>query len=345
MSIVRSACRVLSVYLIRKIRPAFYSNNAILSSILEKYGYNKTLIDHPELLFLSNQFKQESSCEFIWDFTLKIFAKSVRNDALHCPKGNAALLSLGMNPFFGRYVKNILEESAVPRIEYDVPKLATVSRKRVVYSVNTGKYDKPRELLYKNPDVDYLMFTNNRDITSNTWQIVYLDEPLDAVLLSRKVKMFPNIYLPKDYSESVYIDANSTIFGDISELCNYLSDNVSFAVTKHCYARSLLEEIDRCVKVKGINREKAMCQYERYLGWGFEDNIGFAECTILVRRHNSPELISLMEEWWYEFSNGIRRDQISLLPCVVHQSFKSILLMDGCVWNNQYCVIGGHNNQ
>lgn len=342
---IRSLDRAFSVFLLRLVRPAFCDPQPGLSGVLSRYGFNRTLVEHPELLFLNNSVGKGTKPVWLLRLALKTVAKSVRNEALHCPKGNAALLALGMEPFFGRYVKNLLEESTVPRIDYNVPETHDKDIRRVVYSVNTGKYDNVRELRFRNPGVEYLMFTNNRNLTSETWKVIFLESELGDVELSRDVKMSPHKYLPKEYGESVYVDANSTIYGDISKLCNFLSEEVSFAVTKHCYANTVLEEIDRCVRIKGIDREKAMAQYERYREWGFEDNLGLAECTILVRRHNDPKLVELMEEWWNEFSNGIRRDQISLLPCVSHQSFKAFRLVDGCVWNNQFCVIGGHVNQ
>jgi hypothetical protein len=52
-------------------------------------------------------------------------------------------------------------------------------------------------------------------------------------------------------------------------------------------------------------------QMERYRKESYPKNNGLCACTILLRRHNSPDIIEAMENWWQEISNGSFRDQLS----------------------------------
>ena len=122
----------------------------------------------------------------------------------------------------------------------------------------------------------------------------------------------------------------------------YLDPSTTMAVTKHHKRTTVRDEIIACVETKGINKDLAMKQYNRYVNEGFVDNMGLAECTILIRRQNNPELDALMLEWFREFKNGVKRDQLSLLPCVHRTKFSSFKIIEGNVWFNQFALIGGH---
>jgi hypothetical protein len=62
-------------------------------------------------------------------------------------------------------------------------------------------------------------------------------------------------------------------------------------------------------------------QWQRYIEWGFEDNLGISENGLLIRRHNEPSVIELMELWWGEYQQGCLRDQVSLMPCMHRTGF------------------------
>ena len=84
-------------------------------------------------------------------------------------------------------------------------------------------------------------------------------------------------------------------------------------------------------------------QYNRYLNDGFEDKFGLAECSILVRKHNDRVLIDLMNMWWEEFRRGVKRDQLSLMPCIEISGFKGLEWMEGGYSrHNQFCRIVSH---
>ena len=62
-------------------------------------------------------------------------------------------------------------------------------KKICVYTCITGDYDNVHEVKKKETGVDYLLFTNNKSVVSNSWQVVYIEDPnLDNQRLSRKIK-------------------------------------------------------------------------------------------------------------------------------------------------------------
>ena len=64
-------------------------------------------------------------------------------------------------------------------------------KKRIaVYTCITGDYDNLREIDNVEKGIDYYCFTNNKNIRSNTWNVVYIeDDSLSNVELARKIKI------------------------------------------------------------------------------------------------------------------------------------------------------------
>ena len=58
-------------------------------------------------------------------------------------------------------------------------------------------------------------------------------------------------------------------------------------------------------------KENTNPQINRYKKEGFPKNYGLLQSNILIRRHNSPDCIKLMEDWFEELKNGSHRDQLS----------------------------------
>ena len=69
-----------------------------------------------------------------------------------------------------------------------------------VYTCITGNYDDLKEVKIKEDNIDYICFTNNKELTSNSWKIIYIeDNSLDNHYLSRKIKMLGHPYIDENY--------------------------------------------------------------------------------------------------------------------------------------------------
>ena len=73
------------------------------------------------------------------------------------------------------------------------------------------------------------------------------------------------------------------------------------------------------------------------------DNLGITENGILIRRHNNPKVVELMELWWQEYLHGCLRDQVSLMPCIYKCGFMPHLKFIECdVRHNEWVEVMRH---
>ena len=332
-------CILVSVF--KQLKPLFVVEDDTLRQQLIRKCFHPALCTHPSILFgyRSNEKSKHVRCQ---SWKVAYLSKVVHIGLLKTDKGHAIMHQLGIPQYFGRGVEFWFLESHSPLVMYDASANDASPKRTAIYTALTGDYDDVHEILYKEEGVDYLLFTNNRKIKSKTWQVVYVDSDLDNVLLSRAIKMLPHKYLGEKYDASIYIDANAVIYGELSQLTSYLNDDVSFAVSKHSVRSKVKDELEAISRLKSISIESITKQYNRYEADGFKDDKGLAECGLLVRSHPNVMLQRVMEAWWEEFQNGIRRDQISLLPVIDKMNFTAWQYMDGSIWHNQFFKIIAH---
>lgn len=233
-------------------------------------------------------------------------------------------------------------------------------RNIAIYTVITGDYDTIKQPQVITPGAEYFLFTNNHcGEEAGVWKIVHLDEPeltaawsgsvnrndaivsdnkrINNILLSRKVKMLAHKYLPEGYDMSIYIDADMMIKANLSKLFELLNDNVLMAAFKHSSCFSVRDEIDDLIERGVVKPAVVEHQWKRYHEWSFKDDIGVTENGILIRRHNNPKVVELMELWWQEYLHGCLRDQVSLMPCIYRCGFMPHLkFIEGNVRRNEW---------
>ena len=193
--------------------------------------------------------------------------------------------------------------------------------KKVVYTVITGGYDKLIEVK-KEEGFDYICFTDNKNLTSNSWDVRELPEEvknsdLDGVRKQRKIKVMPHLYLP-DYELSVYIDGNVEITGDLSNFVAKKCGSKSgyLFMKKHPDRDCIYEEAEACIKYKKGDADVFKKQIQAYKEEGFPEHYGLTETNVLVRYHNNKNCVKLMEAWWHEIETKSHRDQLSLFYCI-----------------------------
>lgn len=322
----------------------FLSENERLRGLLKKRCFHPSLVEHPSILYGTRtpHFDSENS-SFLLNIKVYLIDRLIRIRVLqnYCDT-NLLLKGLAISSFFSHSTESWFATSSSPLQPYVFPKTNTPLPKTVIYTVLTGDYDSVHEILYKENAVEYLLFTNNPYITSKTWKIVFVHEDMNNVLLSRKIKILPHLYLPKEYDYSIYVDANAIIYGELSLLTSYLNEDISFAVSRHHERNSIKEEVTTLIERRMVPSKEVTDQYSQYKSEGFKDDLGLAECSILVRKHIDKDLQKLMESWWSEFVHGVKRDQVSLLPAIQRMDFTGFVFMNGYVRHNQFCRIVDH---
>ena len=114
----------------------------------------------------------------------------------------------------------------------------------IIYTVITGNYDSIKQPMVLTPEVEYILFTNNPEIKdAGVWKVVQIPseqwqgrtERENNILLSRKVKMLPHKYLPKECELSIYVDADMLINEPLTKLLKDLHEDTLFAACRHSY--------------------------------------------------------------------------------------------------------------
>ncbi len=182
----------------------------------------------------------------------------------------------------------------------------------VIYTVITGDYDIIDTPEFRSPGADYVCFTNNADVRSDFWEIRLIESSiLNNIGLSRKVKILPHLYF-SDYETSIYVDAKHHIRGDLLEYARAYMGEDDMLSFPHFERSKVSDEAESCIMQKRGSRELISKQIESYKRDGFPDEAGLYDNSCIVRRHNSPKIIKVMEAWWEQLQRFSARDQLSL---------------------------------
>lgn len=194
--------------------------------------------------------------------------------------------------------------------------------KIAVYTCIIGGYDELQEPMIHPNNIDYYAITDFDIPLTSKWKRIDPNSfegisEYNAPLKNRYFKMFPHIVFP-NYKYSVYVDGNFRIYTDFTEHVNRLSD-YGFAHFRHHKRTSVLQEAEACKILKKEKPETIDKYIEKLRLNGFPDNYGLIACDIIVREHNKESCVKVMEQWWVEFRDFVRRDQLSL-PYVLYKN-------------------------
>ena len=184
--------------------------------------------------------------------------------------------------------------------------------KGVIYSAITGNYDNVHEPMVKDSRFDYILFTNNPNIKSDFWKVIFLDNPdkLDNVRLARNVKIQGYKYL-KGYDYSIWVDGKLQIIGDVCKYIQLNRNKMPMLCMPHYINNCVYEEMDACKRLAKDNIEIMQQQIDRYKKEGYPSQYGMIDSCVLVRDLKNDALNIVMDTWWNEVLNNSYRDQLS----------------------------------
>lgn len=225
--------------------------------------------------------------------------------------------------------------------------------KIVIYSALVGSRGSITEPSYIPKGVDFIFFTDQKQITSKVWQVRRVEPiiPGDTVRSARAIKALAHKFLP-EYEYSIWVDANLEIRGDIVELLKeyIMKPHNQIAAFSHANNRdsrnSVAEELEALLEANRRGRfrdqsELMKKQFNRYKEAGFPDTNGLVVSMVLLRKHNDPLCRQTMEEWWNEIKNFSRRDQLSF-NYVCWKNNLPITYLPGDSRNNPYIKFHPH---
>lgn len=189
---------------------------------------------------------------------------------------------------------------------------------KVVYTCISNNYDNLEELKgYKYIDYnwDYVCFTDSEKLIKKEkvgiWEIRPLQfTKLDNTRNNRWHKIHPHLLFP-EYTESVYIDANINILtSKFFDIVNQTSKDILLPV--HANNTDLYREL-KWAKEMHFDDDAVVDKQRKLIEKsGFPPNYGMFENNLIYRKHFTPEIIDIMNEWWHFVENYSRRDQTSL---------------------------------
>ena len=82
-----------------------------------------------------------------------------------------------------------------------------MKNKICVYTCITGDYDAVKEINCEK-GIDYYLFTNNKNLKSNSWKVIYIEneDNLSNVKLARKIKILGYPSITDNYEVNLWMD-------------------------------------------------------------------------------------------------------------------------------------------
>nr|WP_317267847.1 rhamnan synthesis F family protein [Arthrospira sp. SH-MAG29] len=197
-------------------------------------------------------------------------------------------------------------------------KTITKGKKIIVYTCNFGNYESVKEPMVIDPRVEYILFTDRKDMQSKTWKIIYINELAENPRrASRLAKILPHKYLP-DHDISVYLDSTFTVKEpDIYNMVERCMGDSDIALYKHSERNCVYDEIDFCEtsEIRNVDSETCSKIRAKYQSINYPRKNGLFENGFIFRQNNS-KIKELNELWWSEYVSGAERDQFSLMYCL-----------------------------
>lgn len=201
-------------------------------------------------------------------------------------------------------------------------------RNKVVYTAVFGNYDNLKPV---NPEWSskFICFTDNLNPVSNGWEYIII--PIgnkSPTEMNRFYKILPHHFL-SNYNQSLYLDGNIKLNSDPSFLFEKYLSIGNISIPKHKDRNCLYLEGRKCIDMQIVDKAVTLRQLKKYADSGFPRNFGMTENNIILRNHNNEKIIELMEDWWQEFTDGGKRDQISLPFLIWKNKIDVIELKEG----------------
>lgn len=210
--------------------------------------------------------------------------------------------------------------------------------KAVIYTAIFGGYDKLRDPVTVSEGCDYVCMTDDASLRSKVWKtIVVPDDGTPLTLKDRKIKILPHRYFP-EYRYSLYVDGNILITADALRLIDKYLENGVMALSRHRDRSCIYDEAEVCLRQRKGDRDAILSQIAKYRSAGYPAKNGLYANNVLLRKHNSPEVVKVMDDWWEEVCRESGRDQISFPFIAYKNKFSPDILEEGPYSGRGYFV-------
>ncbi len=193
----------------------------------------------------------------------------------------------------------------------------------ICYTVISNNYDHLKDPKIVSEGWEYICLSD-QPIESDVWQYRHLE------CHNREPKIMAHEYFD---GLTLYVDGSISIYGDLNE---FIAEVPGFMTAwAHPHRNCLFSEMDAVVKLKNIDSMEAHKQANQYLLDGMPKNWGLAGCGVLLRDLSDPIVGDLCEQWWQQYEEGVKRDQISY-PYIFWKNGYRMDLFDQGVFNKYF---------
>jgi len=175
----------------------------------------------------------------------------------------------------------------------------------------------------------------------------------DATRSSRMHKILPHQFLSA-YDVSIFIDGNYILTKDIRQLLDEeLGDEVMLTFDHNQCSDAwdcVYTELDMLLSIgekAGTYKDdpaQMKAQIAGYLKEGYPEHNGLIFSACLIRRHNDPKVIQVMEDWWTEVRTKSKRDQLSFNYVAWKNQFK-FKVLNGDLRSHEYLFMLAKHGQ
>jgi len=185
----------------------------------------------------------------------------------------------------------------------------------VVYVCLFGFSERFNDFAYRPSDgIDFVCFTDNSELRSEFWDVRLMPRGLlDPARAAKQIKALPHRFLTQ-YDWSLYIDNTVRLKQPPSRIFERFLKPAQSALVcfRHHHRQSVYDEAEEVIRLGYDDPNRVRAQMHLYQLIGYPPHNGLCNAAFLLRRHNEPALISVMERWHQQVLLYSVRDQLSL---------------------------------
>jgi len=191
------------------------------------------------------------------------------------------------------------------------------------------------------PELDYIAFVDTPQELPAPWQGRSLAlRERNPRMTARWHKLHPHRLLP-EHDQSLFVDANVMIKDRINALFDQALHQSPLALFKHPFRDCVYEEAEVVKRIRYDDAAIVDAQMAFYRAHGLPIRAGLHVSGVLFRRHNDPQLIKLLEDWWLQLKIFSQRDQLSL-TFMLRRHQMTAAELPGKITDNFWFTVGPH---
>ena len=210
-----------------------------------------------------------------------------------------------------------------------------------------GGYEILREIRHKSPNAEYIYVTDDRSITSQTWDIRYIDNPHpeDVFFACWQVRYNPFVFASTDVV--IRIDGSFQVVDKLDEIIDYFNaGDYDLCLETHPERYTICEEYEAWCNIRGYSRVQAekVMSYMTDKGYDIAHYRGLYQTGLMIQRRNSVNLelntatLDLIQQFAPEGKQVDRLDQ-TIASYIINSQFSErlkVMVVDERIFHSKY---------